>query len=105
MSDTAEQPLVSIVTPVYNGEAFLAETIESVLGQTYQNWEYFLLDNASTDGSAAIIRRYAERDERIRPLSNPETLPILENWNSAFRDVSEREPFHQGGARRRSAHA
>ena len=87
------QPLVSVVTPVYNGEAFLAETIDSVLAQTYRNWEYFLLDNASTDGSAEIIHRYAAMDERIRPLSNPETLPILENWNSAFRDLSDESRF------------
>lgn len=93
VSASVPEPLVSIVTPVYNGEAFLAETIDSVLAQTYQNWEYFLLDNASKDGSADIIRRYAERDERIKPLSNPETLPILENWNSAFRGLSAESRF------------
>ena len=93
VTEPVQQPLVSVVTPVYNGEAFLAETIESVLTQTYQNWEYFLLDNASTDGSADIIRRYAELDERIKPLSNPETLPILENWNSAFRALSDQSQF------------
>jgi glycosyltransferase involved in cell wall biosynthesis len=93
VNDSAPQPLVSIVAPVYNGEAFLADTIESVLAQTYQNWEFFLLDNASTDRTAAIIRRYAEKDARIRPLSNPETLPIMENWNSAFRDISEDSVF------------
>lgn len=93
VSSAENQPLVSIVTPVYNGEAFLAETIDSVLAQTYENWEYFLLDNASKDGSAAIIQRYAEQDERIKPLSNPETLPILENWNSAFRGIHANSRF------------
>lgn len=93
MSELSTEPLVSIVTPVYNGEAFLAETIESVLAQSYQNWEYFLLDNASKDGSASIIARYAQSDSRIRALSNPQTLPILENWNSAFRDLSDDSEF------------
>jgi hypothetical protein len=59
-------PLVSVITPVYNGAEYLAECVESVLRQSYQNWEYIVLDNASTDDSHAIAVRYAEKDERIR---------------------------------------
>ena len=58
-----EAPLVSVVTPVYNGGEYLVECIKSVIGQSYQNWEYLLVDNASTDvtpelfpGSQAKIR-------------------------------------------------
>ena len=48
-------PLVSIITPNFNGEAFLEKTIQSVINQTYQNIEYIVIDGGSTDGSHAII--------------------------------------------------
>ena len=58
--------MVSIVVPVYNAERFLAETIELVQKQTYQNWELILVDDCSSDQSAAIVRQYAKDDARIR---------------------------------------
>jgi glycosyltransferase involved in cell wall biosynthesis len=60
-------PLISVVMPVYNQEKYLAETIESVLGQTYKDFEFLILDDGSTDNSARIIREYARRDDRIVP--------------------------------------
>jgi glycosyltransferase involved in cell wall biosynthesis len=60
-------PLVSVIMPVYNQGRYLAETIESVLGQTYAEFEFLLTDDGSTDNSAEIIRHYAEKDERIVP--------------------------------------
>lgn len=62
-----KQPLVSIITPVYNSEKYIAETMESVLSQTYQNWEHLLVDDCSTDNSWLIIQSYAEKDKRIKP--------------------------------------
>jgi glycosyltransferase involved in cell wall biosynthesis len=59
-------PAVTIGLPVYNGENYLAGAVESVLGQTYSDWELILADNASTDGTADLCRSYAERDPRIR---------------------------------------
>lgn len=82
------QPPVSVVTPVYNGERHLAECIESVLVQLYDAWEYVLVDNCCTDGSAGIMRRYAAEDSRIRIHRPPRHLPIMENWNYALRQVS-----------------
>jgi len=86
---TAAQPRVSIVTPVYNGEPYLRECIESVLQQTYSNWEYIIVDNASTDGSVQIASEYAARDPRIRIHVNDHVLPAIQNHNFALRQISE----------------
>ncbi|MBO4843771.1 MAG: glycosyltransferase family 2 protein [Bacteroidales bacterium] len=59
-------PLVSIVLPVYNGEKYLAAAIESVMAQSYHNWELFIIDDGSTDSSPSICDAYAERESRIR---------------------------------------
>ena len=59
-------PLISVILPVYNQEKYIAATIESVLGQTFGDFELLVHDDGSTDGSAELIRRYAARDARIR---------------------------------------
>jgi len=58
------QPLVTVLTPLYNGEKYLAECIESVLNQTYLHWNYVIVNNCSTDGSLAIAASYAAKDRR-----------------------------------------
>lgn len=58
-------PIVSIIIPCYNQGEFLAEALDSVLEQTYENWECVIVDDASTDGSLAVAKRYAERDARF----------------------------------------
>jgi glycosyltransferase involved in cell wall biosynthesis len=60
-SEINEKPLVSVIIPVYNTEKYLAEAIESVLAQTYQPIELIVVDDGSTDGSAAVARRYLPR--------------------------------------------
>ncbi|MBD3243785.1 MAG: glycosyltransferase [Chitinivibrionales bacterium] len=77
------QPLVGIVTPVHNGERYLAECIESILAQTYTNWRYSIVDNCSTDKTASIAQQYAARDKRIKCSKNPSFLSIIPNWNYA----------------------
>jgi len=82
-------PLISVVTPVYNGAEFLRECIESVLSQTYQNWEYIIVNNASTDATLDIAEEYCRRDSRIRVFTNEKLLPIIANHNKAFGLISE----------------
>ena len=76
-------PSVSVCIPVYRGEQFLAETIRSVLDQTYRDFELVILDNASPDGSGRIARSFGDR--RIRIETNATTLPQPENWREAVR--------------------
>lgn len=60
------KPKVSVITPVYNAEEFLSETIDSVLNQTFESFEYLLVDDCSTDNSAKMIKEYAITDSRIK---------------------------------------
>ncbi|MEG1506770.1 MAG: glycosyltransferase family 2 protein [Bacilli bacterium] len=64
------EPLVSIITPAYNSKDFIGETIESVLNQTYKNWEMLIVDDCSTDSSPEIIKKYIQKDSRIKYLKN-----------------------------------
>lgn len=84
----SDEPLVSVVTPVYNGECYLKECIESVLAQNYSNWEYLIVNNCSTDGTLRIAEQFAAQDQRIRVCSNDRLLPIIENHNRAFQAIS-----------------
>ena len=82
------EPLVSVVTPVYNTDRYLAECIDSVLRQTYQNFEFIIVDHQSKDRSLEIARRYAARDDRIRIHANEAFLAQMPNWNHALRLIS-----------------
>ena len=64
------QPLVSIVVPVYNAERFIHDTVETVLNQTYTNWELLLVDDCSTDSSVELIKPYLAKEKRIKLLKN-----------------------------------
>jgi cellulose synthase/poly-beta-1,6-N-acetylglucosamine synthase-like glycosyltransferase len=66
-----DKPLVAVVTPVHNAQAFLAECIESVLNQTYTHFEYMILDDGSTDASFEIAVSFAKKDKRVRVERNP----------------------------------
>jgi glycosyltransferase involved in cell wall biosynthesis len=84
-TDVSSLPLVSIVTPVYNGEKYLRECVESVLAQSYQNWEYTIVDNCSTDRTLEIAERYAIVDKRIRVYHYEEFVDVIQSHNRALR--------------------
>jgi glycosyltransferase involved in cell wall biosynthesis len=88
VNPAAEQPLVSIVTPVYNGADYLRECIQSVLNQTYSNWDYTIIDNCSTDGTLEIAQQYAAKDPRIKVHRNSSLLRAIPNHNFALRQIS-----------------
>lgn len=81
-------PLVSVVTPVFNGEPYLRECIESVLAQTYPNWDYTIVNNCSQDRTGEIVDEYAARDPRVRVHNNNEFVPCEANHNIAVRLIS-----------------
>ena len=61
-----KENLVSIITPMYNSEKFITKTIDSVLNQTYKEWEMIIVDDCSKDSSPEIVKEYAKKDSRIR---------------------------------------
>lgn len=81
-------PLVSVVTPFHNTAPYLAQCIESVLAQSYERFEYILVDNCSNDGSGEIAALYARRDPRIRLIRRSTLLSQVQNYNSAMAEIS-----------------
>ena len=76
-------PAISVLMPVYNGERFLAEAIESILGQTFTDFEFVIIDDGSTDASPAILARYAAQDRRIR-IRRQQNLGIVAALNQGL---------------------
>jgi glycosyltransferase involved in cell wall biosynthesis len=77
----AHVPEVSIGMPVYNGERYLAHTLESLLAQTLADFELIISDNGSTDGTQAICEQFEQRDPRIRYIRHPINKGAAWNWN------------------------
>ena len=78
------QPLVSIITPVYNAERFIEEAIKSVQDQTYENWELILVNDASTDNGVAIIKKFQENDKRIILIENKLNQGVANTRNNGL---------------------
>lgn len=78
------ETLVSIVLPVYNGEKYLASAIDSIIAQSYKNWELIIVNDCSTDSSAEIMEQYVKKDERIRVIHNKENLNQPSSLNVGF---------------------
>jgi glycosyltransferase involved in cell wall biosynthesis len=80
-------PRLSIGLPVYNGEQYLAEALDSLLGQTFTDFELIISDNASTDATERICKEYADRDPRIRYLRQPVNIGAGPNHNVVFHEA------------------
>lgn len=82
MSTTStNRPLVAVITPCYNGEKHIEAAIKAVQSQTYRPLVHCIVDNASTDGTAAIIARYANAEVPVITIRNPETITFQQNSN------------------------
>lgn len=89
-------PRLTIGLPVYNGEAYLAETLENLLAQDFTDFELVVSDNASTDATAGIVESFAARDSRIRTVRNDRNMGAAYNYNRLVRD-SRAELFKWAG--------
>lgn len=85
-----EAGLVSIITPSYNTARFIAETIESVMAQTYMNWEMIIVDDCSTDNTDEVVAAYVAKDSRIHYLKNEENSGAALTRNRALREARGR---------------
>ena len=74
-------PLVSVLMACYNHERFVSEAIESVLGQTFEDYELIIMDNGSEDGSLQIIKNYNKKDDRIKTIFNAENIGTPKSQN------------------------
>jgi glycosyltransferase involved in cell wall biosynthesis len=83
--------------PVYNGERFITETLDSVLKQTFEDWEVIISDNASTDRTPEICQAYARRDSRIRYTRNERNIGSARNFNRTL-DLSRGQYFKSANA-------
>ena len=88
-----EKPLVTVITPVYNGAAFLQECIQSVLEQSFGNFEYLIVDNCSTDESFRIAEKAATTDSRINVVRCDEHVGPIQNWNRSLQYVDRKSSY------------
>ena len=88
------QPLVSVLMANYNNEVYLSEAIESVLNQTYINFELLIVDDCSQDNSWSVIKQYADKDKRIKPFKNKKNLGIAKTRNKLFDVASKKSKYY-----------
>ncbi|ABR54310.1 glycosyl transferase family 2 [Methanococcus vannielii SB] len=88
-----EKPLISVLMPNYNNEKYLAEAIESILNQTYGNFEFIIIDDCSTDDSWSIIQDYAKKDKRIMAFRNERNLGRPKTYNRLLELISNESFF------------
>lgn len=85
MVNIQDKPLVSIVMSVYNGEKYLKEAIESILNQTYTNFEFIIINDGSSDRSLQKIKNYQKKDKRILLINNHENKGLIYSLNKGFK--------------------
>jgi teichuronic acid biosynthesis glycosyltransferase TuaG len=82
--------LVSIIMPAYNAELYIGSAIESILGQSYQNWELLVVNDASSDKTGSIVEKIAEKDPRVTLFTNVTNMGIANSRNLALKNAKGR---------------
>ncbi len=77
-------PMISVIMSVYNGERYLSEAIASILHQTFTNFEFIIINDASTDDTAAVLTAYADQDPRIRLVQNEQNIGLTKSLNKGL---------------------
>lgn len=87
MTDSAAglEPAISVVMPAYNAERYLDQAIQSILDQGFQNFEFIIIDDASTDNTLSLLNAFSTKDQRIKIHSNVENLGVAESLNLGFK--------------------
>jgi glycosyltransferase involved in cell wall biosynthesis len=85
IASNREYPKISLGMPVFNGENFIGKALDSILDQTYKNFELIIVDNASTDNTSQICRVYASKDHRIHYIRNKSNIGATQNHNKVFK--------------------
>src|SRR4030095_2481272 len=85
---TRSQPKISVCLPVFNGERFLRAAIESVLNQTYDNYELLISDDCSEDGSFELLSEFSRADKRLKLSRNETNKGLFANYNACIRQAS-----------------
>lgn len=93
LAENHTKPLVSIGVPVFNGAKYIDECLQSILNQTYENWECIVIDNCSTDNTHELVSRFVARDKRFRLIKNATFLNVMQNWNESYKYVSEEAKY------------
>jgi GT2 family glycosyltransferase len=88
MDNAMSAPAVTVLMPAYNAEAHLAEAVESILAQTFGDFEFLIIDDGSSDGTPDILRKYAKQDTRIRLERNEHNLQIAATLNKGLRSAA-----------------
>ena len=82
---TDQTPKLSVGIPVYNGEKYLSYCLDSILNQTFTDFEIIICDNGSTDNTSEICQTYAQSDSRIKFIKNETNIGITGNYNKVFK--------------------
>lgn len=88
MNSLSSDPLVSVIMPVYNAQKYLKRAIESILNQTYQHFEFIIVDDASTDSSSKMLKSFKRKDKRISLIRNKENLGVTKSLNEGIAAAS-----------------
>lgn len=88
MKNPNSHPLISVIMPVYNAKQYVKQAVESILNQTYQKFEFIIVDDASNDLTSKILREFKKKDSRIILIRNKENLGVTKSLNIAVAKAS-----------------